>query len=207
MVRKFSKKALTNVFIPLARDYLPGLVSNLTLNAINKSERKISGTEAVRTGKRFTSIYFEWRYENIIKTINSLEDLGVLIDGIIETLNNEIKQEDRFLPALRAPLAASLVQPIISSVVEGISWINRRGDGRAGVPPHPLNNIEITIYFTCEPRFNRKAIYNLPRIKDGAYVTNLDDKKSKGKEDIWCYYLLTEIQLHTLILLELNTFL
>ena len=207
MVRKFSKKALTNVFIPLARDYLPGLVSNLTSNAINKSERKISGKEAVRTGKRLTSIYFEWRYENIIKTINSLEDLGVLIDGIIETLNNEIKQEGRFLPALRAPLAASLVQPIISSVVEGISWINIRGDGRAGVPPHPLNNIEITIYFTCEPRFNRKTIYNLPRIKDGAYVTNLDDKKGKVKEDIWCYYLLTEIQLHTLILLLLNTFL
>ena len=132
MARKFSKKALTNVFIPSARDYLPGLVSNLTSNAINKSERKINGKEAVRTGKRLTSIYFEWRYENIIKTINSLEDLGVLIDGIIETLNNEIKQEGRFLPALRAPLAASLVQSIISLVVEDISWINRRRDGRAG---------------------------------------------------------------------------
>ena len=32
------KKALTNVAIPLARDNLPGLVSNLTLNAINKLE-------------------------------------------------------------------------------------------------------------------------------------------------------------------------
>ena len=29
------KKALTNVAIPLARDNLPGLVSNLTSNAIN----------------------------------------------------------------------------------------------------------------------------------------------------------------------------
>ena len=34
------KKALTNIPIPLARDNLPGLVSNLTPNAINKSERK-----------------------------------------------------------------------------------------------------------------------------------------------------------------------
>ena len=39
------KKALTNVAVPLARDDLPGLVSNLTSNEINKFERKISGKE------------------------------------------------------------------------------------------------------------------------------------------------------------------
>ena len=42
------KKALTHVAVPLARDNLPGLVSNLILNAINKNainkfERKIIG--------------------------------------------------------------------------------------------------------------------------------------------------------------------
>ena len=42
------KKALTHIAVPLARDNLPGLVSNLTLNAINKNainkfERKIIG--------------------------------------------------------------------------------------------------------------------------------------------------------------------
>ena len=36
------KKALTNIAISLARDNLPGLVSNLTSNAINKFERKLS---------------------------------------------------------------------------------------------------------------------------------------------------------------------
>ena len=39
-------------------------------------------------------------------------------------------------------------------------------------------------------------------MKDGAYVINLDDKKIK--EDIGFHYLLTEMQLYTLILLELN---
>ena len=34
------KKALTNVAIPLAKDNLSGLVSNLTSNAINKFENK-----------------------------------------------------------------------------------------------------------------------------------------------------------------------
>ena len=35
------KKALTDIAVPLARDNLPGLVSNLASNAINKFERKI----------------------------------------------------------------------------------------------------------------------------------------------------------------------
>ena len=39
------KKALTNIVIPLARDNLPGLVSNLTSNAINKFKRKIGSRE------------------------------------------------------------------------------------------------------------------------------------------------------------------
>ena len=112
------KKALTNIAIPLARDNLPGLVSNLTSNAINKFERKISGKGAVRAGKGF------------IKVIKSSKDSGVLIDGVTETVKHEIKtQEGRFLDALLAPLAASLVQPVISSVVKGISG---RGVGRIG---------------------------------------------------------------------------
>ena len=46
---------------------------------------------------------------------------------------------------------------------------------------HPLNSIEITNYFNYEPRFNGVfSRNNLPTIKDGAYVINLDDKNSKG---------------------------
>ena len=47
------KKALRNIATPLARDSLSGLVSNLTSNATNKFERKISGKGAVKAGKRF----------------------------------------------------------------------------------------------------------------------------------------------------------
>ena len=53
------KKTLKNIASPLARDNLPGLVSNLTLSAINKFDRKISGKGAVRVGKRIYFIYFE----------------------------------------------------------------------------------------------------------------------------------------------------
>ena len=37
------EKALTNIAIPLARDNLPGLESNLTANAKNKFDKKING--------------------------------------------------------------------------------------------------------------------------------------------------------------------
>ena len=42
---------------------------------------------------------------------------------------------------------------------------------------------------------------NLPRIKDGAYLINLDDKTSKETHTGF-YYLLIEMQMFTLILLE-----
>ena len=41
--------------------------------------------------------------------------------------------------------------------------------------------MEITNYFNYESRFNGVfSRNNLPRIKDEAYVLNLDDKNSKG---------------------------
>ena len=59
---------------------------------------------------------------DIIEIIESLEDSNVSIDGISETVKHEIrKKEGVILVALLTPLATSLVQLMISSVVEGIS--------------------------------------------------------------------------------------
>ena len=76
-----------------------------------------------------------------------------------------------------APLAASLAQPVISSVVKAISG--------GIVLRHSLSNIEITNYFKYQPRF--KGVFsrnNLPRIKDGTYIINLDNKNSKGTHKV-----------------------
>ena len=46
---------------------------------------------------------------------------------------------------------------------------------------HSLSNIVIIKYFNYKSRFN--GVFsrdNIPRIKDGAYVINLDHKQSKG---------------------------
>ena len=94
---------------------MPGLVSKVVWNAINKIERKISGIEAIRAGKRFTLIISNEDMNNITKIIKSLKDLGLLIDWVTETVNLEIKKQDSgFLWALLAPLVASLFQQVIS---------------------------------------------------------------------------------------------
>ena len=44
------------------------------------------------------------------------------------------------------------------------------------MPPYPLTNFEIQKYYQNEPRFNGAySRDNLPKIKDGAYVINLDE--------------------------------
>ena len=48
------------------------------------------------------------------------------------------------------------------------------------IPPHPLTNFEIQKYQN-EPKFN--GVYsrdNLPKIKDGAYIINLDEYSDIG---------------------------
>ena len=50
------------------------------------------------------------------------------------------------------------------------------------IPPHPLTNFELEMYYQNEPRFNGVfSRNNLPKkIKDGAYVINLDEHKDTG---------------------------
>ena len=56
------------------------------------------------------------------------------------------------------------------------------------MPPHSLTNFEIQKYYQNEPKFN--GVYsknNLPKIKDGAYVINLDAYKPIGTHWIALY--------------------
>ena len=56
--------------------------------------------------------------DDITKIIKSIKDSDVLIDGNTETVKHEIKkQEGGFLGAVLAPLAASMEQTVISSMV------------------------------------------------------------------------------------------
>ena len=49
--------------------------------------------------------------------------------------------------------------------------------------PYPLANFEIQIYYQNKPKFNGIFSRNdLPKVKNGAYVINLDEYKSIGTQ-------------------------
>ena len=51
--------------------------------------------------------------------------------------------------------------------------------------PNPLTNCETQKYYENEPRFNGIHLRNnLPKIKDGSYVINLDECQSIGTHRI-----------------------
>ena len=104
-------------------------MSNLASSTIDRFDRKISGIGAFRAGKGFTLFIWNEDMNDIVKITKSLEDSRVLIDGVNEAVKYEIKNQVGGFLALLAPLASSLVQRVISSVVKSIS---RRGVGRAG---------------------------------------------------------------------------
>ena len=56
------------------------------------------------------------------------------------------------------------------------------------MPPHPLTNFEIQKYYQNESRFN--GVYsrdNLPKIKDGTYIINLDEYSDIGTHWVALY--------------------
>ena len=56
------------------------------------------------------------------------------------------------------------------------------------MPPHPLTNFEIKKFYQNEPRFN--GVYsrdNITKIKDGAYIINLDGYSDTGTHWVALY--------------------
>ena len=54
--------------------------------------------------------------------------------------------------------------------------------------PHPLTNFEMQKYYQNEPRFNGVCSRdNLPKIKNGAYVINIDEYSDIGTHWVALY--------------------
>ena len=83
----------------------------------------------MRAGKGFTLFILNEDMDDIIKILKSLEGSGVLIDGVTETVKDEIKEKKK-VDLLLTPSASSLVQSEIYSVVKGISGKGVRRAGR-----------------------------------------------------------------------------
>ena len=129
--------------------------------------------------------------EDLIKIVKSLEDSALLLKGITELIQNEVKeQKGGFLIMFLGTLGASLSENLLTrkGINKKCKGINRAGEGivRAGegnlLSPHPLTNFEIQKYYQNEPKFN--GVFsrdNLPnKIKDGPYTINLDQYSDIG---------------------------
>ena len=131
---------------------------------------------------------------DIIKNIEALENSGILLKEISKTIENETKeQRGVFLSMLLGTFGASLLGNLLTGgkrmmrAGEGIvraeegSGSKKKKNLNSLLPFHPLTNIEISEYYASEPRFN--VVYsrnNLPKIKKGTYVVNLDEYENTG---------------------------
>ena len=128
--------------------------------------------------------------KDFIKIVKSIKDSGLLLKGVTQTVQNEVKeQKGGFLSMLLGTLGASLLRNIltgkgmyrtgkgkgINSAGEGgfKSWLWKENGSLTS--PHSLTNFEIQKYYQNEPRLN--GVYSRdiqPKMKVGAYVINLD---------------------------------
>ena len=147
---------IKNVIKPLAKNVLIPLGLTAAASAADAGiHKKILGS-----GNMTTLIISNDEIHDIIKIIKSLEDSGLLLKGVTETVQNEVKEQKRgFLSMLLGTLGASLLRYILAG-----KGIKRAGEGivRAGyenkkgrkqqqngflMPPYSLTNFEIQKYY------------------------------------------------------------
>ena len=141
---KFSKAQLTKmqkgVFLrflaPLLKSGLPLLKSvikpfgMLGLTAAASSTDAAINEKILGSGNHITLIISNDDMQDLLKIVKSLEDSGILLDGITETVENEIKEQKRgFLSMLVGTLGASLLGNMLAA-----RSVIRAGEGtiRAG---------------------------------------------------------------------------
>ena len=120
---------LMKVAMPLAKNVLAPLGLSAAMSAIDGSiKKKMLGSGAT------TLIISNDEMDDILKIVKSLENCGVLLKGVSETIQHEAKeQRGGFFSVLLGTLGASLLGDVLSKGLSGKSVI-RAGEGtlRAG---------------------------------------------------------------------------
>ena len=122
---------IKSVIKPLAKSVLVPLGLTATASAADAGiHKKILGSGHINT----TLIISNDEMDDILKIVKALEDSGVLLKGVSETIQNEAKERrGGFLSMLLGILGASLLGDILSKGLSGEGVI-RAGEGtiRAG---------------------------------------------------------------------------
>ena len=142
---------LMKVAMPLATNVLAPYGLTAAMSAIEGSiKKKMLGSGTT------TLIISNDEMNDIIKIVKSLENSGILLKGVSETIQHEAKeQRGEFLSMLLGTLGASL----LGNLLTGGKGITRTGEGikkksNLLIPFHPLTDFEISEYYENEPRFN-----------------------------------------------------
>ena len=182
MIGKLSTDVLIKFTISLAKDILPQLVTKVTSSILDNFDRNMhgraTGTGVLRARKGFTLFILNEDMDNIIRIIKLLEISGVLIDGVTETVNHEIKkQEVGFLATLLAPMAASLTATVTSSLIGGFFG---KGVMRSGRGVLTVSNVHLKTLTILAKRLNLIAWLDPGRVSADGYITVL-----KFQTEIW----------------------
>ena len=145
---KFSKAQLTKMkkggflrfLAPLLKSGLPLIKSvikalgMLGLTAAASAtdaaiKKKILGYNINNINNHTTLIISNDDMEDLFKIVKSLEDSGILLDGITETVKNEVKeQKGGFVSMLLGTLGASLLSDLLTKDLSG-RCVTREGEG------------------------------------------------------------------------------
>ena len=123
---------MKSVIKPLAKDVLLPLGLTAAASAADAGiHKKILGSGH---NNNTTLIISNDEMDNLLQIVKSLEDSGVLLKGVSETIQNEAKeQRGEFLSMLLGTLGASLLVYLLTKNLSG-KGVNRGGEGviRAG---------------------------------------------------------------------------
>ena len=121
--------------MPLLKSGLPLLKSAIKPSGVLGLTAAASATDAainkqiLGSGNHTTLIISNDDMEDVSKIVKSLEDSGMLLDGITETVKNEVKeQKGGFLSMLLGTLGASLPGDLLTKNISG-RGVTRAGEG------------------------------------------------------------------------------
>ena len=137
---KMQKVGFLKILMPLLKSGLPLLKSVVKPLGMLGLTAAASATDAAVNKKKLGSgghtilITSNDDMQDLLKIVKSLEDSGILLDGITETVKNEVKeQKGGFLSMLLGTLGASLLGDLLTKDLSGRGVI-KAGEGtiRAG---------------------------------------------------------------------------
>ena len=102
---------------------MPKLATKANFYVIDKLERKIIARDAIRAGKEFTLFISNEDMDDLIKIVETPKKSGLLVDGVAKTVKHKIKKQGcEFLGARMAPMAVSLIAPMVSLLIQPVTF-------------------------------------------------------------------------------------